>query len=180
MNYRFRAQAACRIAGIDRDRFNEAVAAGNYPCAPPAVAGSSRVFDEDALCALFYYGRMLGRGYPPSVAGNIACLFQEQLANLRRAPDELARKGLTSAMRAEREEWLQAKVVVISATAGGRPYAHLRCDVNLDLRERGYPMMDWHVINIEEVRRIVRLGMAEEANVLGEEDDETSYSRRKK
>lgn len=70
---RFRTAVACRIARIDRDRFNEAVAAGNYPCAPRTDRGATRVFDLPDLIALHYYGRLLGLGIAPRIAGQWAC-----------------------------------------------------------------------------------------------------------
>lgn len=70
---RFRTAVACRLASIDRDRFNEAIAAGNYPCAPRTDRGSTRVFDQNDLIALYYYGRLLNYGMTPRVAGYWAC-----------------------------------------------------------------------------------------------------------
>jgi len=64
---------ACEIARIDRDRFNEAVARGTYPCAPEVVAGASRIFDFNDLAALVYYGQLLTLEYPPRMAGALAC-----------------------------------------------------------------------------------------------------------
>ncbi len=79
MNYKFRIKEACRIAGVDRDRFNEAVHAGNYKCAPDVVRGSSRVFDEVDLIVLFIYGQFLKDSFSPSLAGRLACHICERL-----------------------------------------------------------------------------------------------------
>src|SRR5688500_12546877 len=64
---------ACRIAGIDRDRFNEAVHAGNYPCAPGTARGATRVFSLDDLVSLYVYVRLLEEEMPSKAAGRLAC-----------------------------------------------------------------------------------------------------------
>lgn len=74
---------AAEIANIDRQRFNEAVAEGFYPCAPKTVAGRARTFGLDDLLALKLYGEMLREGVTPRHAGSTACEF---LAFLRCNP----------------------------------------------------------------------------------------------
>ncbi len=66
-------KAACRIAEIDRDRFNEHVAAGRFPCAPATVPGRARTFDPDDMIALCLFSEMLGDGIDAGRAGAIAC-----------------------------------------------------------------------------------------------------------
>lgn len=51
--------AACDIAGIDRQRFNEDVAAGHYPCAPIGKPRVGRWFDEIDTCGLLVYSFLL-------------------------------------------------------------------------------------------------------------------------
>jgi vacuolar-type H+-ATPase subunit I/STV1 len=70
---RIRAPLACRIAGIDRDRFNEAVARGDYPCAPDAIAGQTRTFSIHDVVGLFVYGILVKDGTAAKQAGQIAC-----------------------------------------------------------------------------------------------------------
>ncbi len=89
MKHKFRVKAACRIAHINRDRFNEAVAAGNYGCAPAVQRGSTRIFDENDLIALFAYARMLDGGYPPKLAGRLACLVRNRLGDANAEEDEI-------------------------------------------------------------------------------------------
>lgn len=64
---------ACRIVGLNRDRFNEYVAAGQYHCAPPTVPGRARLFDPDDMLTLFLFKRLIDDGYTIEKAGNIAC-----------------------------------------------------------------------------------------------------------
>lgn len=72
MSIKVRAPLACRIAGIDRERFNEAVAKGDYPDAPPAGSGNPRIFQMHDLIALYVYGRLLEDGAPVRNAGEFA------------------------------------------------------------------------------------------------------------
>lgn len=65
--------AACRVAGINRDRFNEYVAAGQYRCAPSTVAGRTRLFNPDDMLTLFLFKRLIDDGYTIEKAGDIAC-----------------------------------------------------------------------------------------------------------
>ncbi|MEJ7777480.1 MAG: hypothetical protein WKF52_08910 [Sphingomicrobium sp.] len=68
---------ACRIAGLNRDRFNEYVAAGHYGCAPRTVPGRARLFDPDDMLTLFLFKRLLDDGYTVERAGTIACAIGE-------------------------------------------------------------------------------------------------------
>ena len=63
MNYKFRTKAACRIAGIDHQRFNEDVAAGEYPPRSSDHGGwSSRVLRRGPIFAGLYVYAHLTRG----------------------------------------------------------------------------------------------------------------------
>lgn len=75
---------ACRIAGIKKQRFNEAVAADRYICAPPVPKGGIRLFTKNDIIALFLYARLVEQRTPPSEAGQIACAV---LAKLQEFPD---------------------------------------------------------------------------------------------
>lgn len=66
-------KAACRVARIDRDRFNEHVAAGRYPCAPGTIPGRARVFDPDDMIGLWLFRELMDDGFDASRAGSIAC-----------------------------------------------------------------------------------------------------------
>lgn len=65
--------AACRIARIDRDRFNEHVAAGRYRCAPDTIPGRARLFDPDDMISLWLFRELMDDGFDVSTAGKIAC-----------------------------------------------------------------------------------------------------------
>lgn len=67
------AMAACRVARIDRDRFNEHVAAGRFPCAPETVPGRARLFDPDDMIALWLFRELMDDGFDAAHAGRIAC-----------------------------------------------------------------------------------------------------------
>lgn len=72
-SYRFRAALACKIVSLDRVKFNDAVAAGAYPCAPYATKGSARIFEEDDLLPLFFFARLTEFGVQSAKAGRLAC-----------------------------------------------------------------------------------------------------------
>ncbi len=76
---------AAEIADIDRQRFNEAVAEGFYPCAPATVPGRARSFGLNDLLALKLYGQLVREGTTPRHAGAVACEF---LGFLKCHPDE--------------------------------------------------------------------------------------------
>jgi len=54
---------ACFIAGIDRIRFNQALATGVYTCAPKTEQGRGRKFDFDDILALRCFCRFGEAGY---------------------------------------------------------------------------------------------------------------------
>lgn len=70
---RLTTKAACRVAGLDRDRFNEHVAAGNFGCAPSTIPGRARLFDPDDMVALFLFRDFLDDGVDAKTAGAMAC-----------------------------------------------------------------------------------------------------------
>lgn len=65
---------ACRIARLDRQRFNEFVAAGHFPCAPETIPGRARYFDPDDMVTLWLFRELMEDGYNPAMAGHIACV----------------------------------------------------------------------------------------------------------
>lgn len=85
--------SAIEIARVNRDRFNEAVAAGFYPCAPQTRAGVARTFSEDDILALFVFGRLCAFGLAAKEAGPRACRVLECVQenerewSIRRAED---------------------------------------------------------------------------------------------
>jgi hypothetical protein len=165
---RFRTQVACRIAGINRDRFNEAVAAGHYPCAPEVDRGATRVFDEDQLVSLFYYGRLLEWGLSPAVAGPIVCKFYGALAQ---HPDEkeviltFQQNGLRRAVPGS------AAARASEDTAEG---ADLRAALFYTPVAEGagaFFVFQRLIVDVKNLRAIVRREIAEEISVLGPDDE---------
>ncbi|WP_414474307.1 hypothetical protein [Microvirga sp. M2] len=78
--YKARTALATEIAMVNRQRFNEAVAEGFYPCAPATVRGSTRLFDVNDIVTLRIYGRLLDEGMVPRAAGATACGLRTLLA----------------------------------------------------------------------------------------------------
>lgn len=105
---RARARLACKIAGVDPDRFNEAIHAGHYPCAPETTPGSARIFDIEDMVALMVYGRLLERGVPPRNAGQTACGIHSVLREFpgtERVVQFVAAIGATRYSPAEHFDW---------------------------------------------------------------------------
>ncbi|MBO9579868.1 MAG: hypothetical protein J7498_03160 [Sphingobium sp.] len=65
--------AACRVARVHRDRFNEHVAAGHFECAPKTVPGRARLFDPDDMIALWLFRELMDDGLDARRAGAVAC-----------------------------------------------------------------------------------------------------------
>lgn len=79
-----KAAFAAEIAKIDKQRLNEAIAEGFYPCAPATKRGSTRTFDVQDIITLIVYRHLLDEGMVPRCAGPVACGLRELLS---RAPD---------------------------------------------------------------------------------------------
>jgi hypothetical protein len=151
MKHKFRVKNACRIADIDRDRFNEAVAAGNYNCAPPVQRGSTRVFDEDDLIALFAYGRMLEDGYPPKLAGRLACLVRGCLGDANAEEDIIVLFRTSTGM--------------LRAWAG----SHQKTPRG---KFAGSPVI-WRLsFDVANIRKFVRREAEEELSIVGPDDED--------
>ncbi len=66
--------AACRVAGLHRDRFNEHVAAGHFGCAPATIPGRARLFEPHDMIALVLFRELMEDGLDARKAGRIACV----------------------------------------------------------------------------------------------------------
>lgn len=77
-----------RVARLDRPKFNQAVADDYYRCAPPTVAGSVRLFQEDDLVTLYVFARLLELGVLPRRAGQLACEFKSALRDRNDKPHD--------------------------------------------------------------------------------------------
>lgn len=154
MDLKFRTKAACRIAMIDPQRFNEDVASGDYACAPRTKAGVSRVFDEADIAGLMIYGHLM-RVYEPyrfvkKVAALYSCgviqaLRQQTTTNRDRADFPL--DGFNDVFTLSNDEDAPS----FGAEQSKAPFATICFDLN-------------------SILETVRLRMAEEAKILGEED----------
>lgn len=145
---RARTKTACRIANVDPDRFNEAVHAGNYPCAPQTSPGSARVFDVDDMIALHVYSRLLSQEIPPRRAGHIACSIR---AILQEYPDT-------------------DRVVEVTLSSGLRHYLREQ-DFKREATSfnRGGFIMEVREFRLEFIRDRVISDLQEEAGIIGEE-----------
>ena len=159
MAYKFRAPAAMRIARMDRQKFNEAVADGFYVCAPSAVRGTARVFDEDDLIALFYFGRLTQMNIPSRLAGHLACQVREWLS---RVPEEV--RGTPAEPRISNLRSISGMGTTFS---GYDPDHHAKglaypgCgDIALSIE-----------FNVAQVRAFIRSEIAAELEVLGEDEE---------
>lgn len=83
-DYRATTALACEIAATHPDRFNEAVHAGFYPCAPKTTPGKARSFDVNDIIALRLYQRFMDGGMSAKTAGQKACSIRDFL---RQYPD---------------------------------------------------------------------------------------------
>ncbi len=70
---------ACDIARTRADRFNEAVHADFYPCAPNTTPGKARRFDVNDIIALRLYQRFMDGGMSAKAAGAKACSIRDFL-----------------------------------------------------------------------------------------------------
>jgi hypothetical protein len=144
-NLKARTALAAEIAGVDRQRFNEAVAEDFYPCAPRTVRGAARVFTVNDILTLWVYGRQLDEGVPPRKAGRVACGLSELLA-----------------------EYPEADRVVYITNSYGASVWHLSHDLPIENRRMG----GGDIVSVKEwflgpVRMRVIRELEEEANTLG-------------
>ncbi|HEX2529811.1 MAG TPA: hypothetical protein VHL31_26410 [Geminicoccus sp.] len=150
LNRTARTPVATRIARVDRQRFNEAVAGGLYPCAPSTVSGTPRIFDVNDIVILVVWSELLKEGLPPRKAGGIAC-------------------GLRSLLI----EHPEAERVVFVINSYGRSIWDLRENIPLEANTIGgtfiVSIKEWFLGPIR--ARVVR-ELEEEAGTVGTADDE--------
>ena len=104
--FKYPGATACQIAGINKQRFNEAVAAGRYPCAPKVLKGGTRAFREEDIIALFIYARLIEQNMPPRVAGEIACTLRAKLEEYPDADEvSVPRHSETGTVTSERDTY---------------------------------------------------------------------------
>jgi hypothetical protein len=149
--------AACRVAGIDRDRFNEHVAAGRFPCAPDTSQGRGRLFDPDNMLALALFSELLKDGLAAHLAGPIAC---EVAAAAKRHPDARA----ISYIRAHTVEsgWMLDRTAIPSDQVPD-PSTWNKHLVHGNLIERV------STFNVWQLRQRIAQRTEEERSIIGEE-----------
>lgn len=76
-NLRATTKLACEIANTHPDRFNEAIHAEFYPCAPKTTPGKARSFGVDDIVTLRLYQRSMDTGMSAAAAGAKACKVRE-------------------------------------------------------------------------------------------------------
>lgn len=163
---RVRAALACRIARLDRVKFNEAVASGAYRCAPETMKGSARIFDEEDLLPLYFFARFLEFGLSPNRAGYLACKIENELKN-----DSVAHNDRITLVRGTSGE------TMLAPTAKFYPGPEIKPWYDPDHEKNGveYRGLGRIVFSIDfyvtHVRQMIAAAIEEERNILGEEDE---------
>lgn len=145
---RLTTKAACRVVGIDRDRFNEHVARGDFGCAPDTIPGRARLFDADALLTLRIFSDLLEDGFPAKLAGRIACSVGQAAKDF---PNE--------------DEIIYYDLMIGSSMSGPG-------SKNFSITDSlsGSTIKKRIGFNVRHLRYLVDCGIAEEQSIIGEDD----------
>jgi hypothetical protein len=166
--FRVRAALACKIVQLDRLKFNDAVASGVYPCAPPTTPGSARIFDEERLLPLYFFARLTEFGMTTATAGRIAC----EMSAAARA-DNAEKADRIILVRGTQDEFWTLNLPTLPANKGKKPD---RYDPEHEKKGMKYPAIGRVILTVEfyvkHVRKIIAEALAYEASILGREDDE--------
>lgn len=149
MTLRFRATAACNIAGLERYRLNEYISNKTYPCAPFTGPGRPRIFVEHDLIGLWIFAQLIEcHKYKAKDAGQVAC---EVVKVLRMHPEE--------------------NEIIIHASVGGTLFTSPGSQHDPQKKALGedLPMFMSNRIHIDNVRAIVRSAIELEQNTIGED-----------
>lgn len=141
--------AACRIAGIDRQKLTDAIASGDYDCAPSTTSGRARRFLMPDLIALHTYARYTEMGFPTRLASRFACLIKSQLDQM---PD--------------------AEFVRVIQPIMGSPFTST--DPVIDPAEThasGLPIRHHFIFDLRNTRRLILAMLKEEAETAGNPDE---------
>ncbi|MEM9578260.1 MAG: hypothetical protein AAF999_14750 [Pseudomonadota bacterium] len=153
MGTKFRTKAACRVARIDPQRFNEDVASGEYHCAPPTRAGVSRLFDQFDIAGLMIYGHLMRAFEPNRYSKKIAAMYACGVINA------LRQKTTTDGTR-------------VDFPVNGFNDDGVRCNRD-EPPYFGYgtdrALAATMSFDLENIMKVVHIRMAEEANIVGEE-----------
>lgn len=166
MVLKLRAPLACRIAGVDRDRFNEAVARGDYPNAPKAGPGNARLFLMHDVIGLFVYRLFLDLGMTSRNAGEIA----GGVVDLAKRSLNLAPRS-RDAGRPRSPEDAEKVTAVVTLSQSGEVDYHLSDEVSPTDRETQLgPNMFSINIQLGNIRKIIEAGIEDYRATLGEEE----------
>ena len=154
-----RAKLACDIAGIDRDRFNEAVAAGTYLCAPMTSPGSARIFEEPDLIALFVYGRLISLNMDFSLASAQACRVGDQARQMRDSGNEIA-GSVTIGFAEDGKSACQIETEPTIHNPDGKVFAG---------RGDGSPVVFVLTFPVGNILKIIRKRIEDHLSILGED-----------
>lgn len=164
----FKTALACKVVGLDRLRFNDAVANNIYPCAPATAKGSSRLFDEDAMIPLFLFARLTDFGITAARAGAMACEVASTLKqDTYKKSDRITLVRGTHGAHFRGSAPLDHKGDLIAAEV---------YDPDHEKNNRTYRGMGRVILTmdfyISHIRNIIRDAMAEEMRVYGRDDDD--------
>ncbi|WP_208353116.1 hypothetical protein [Pseudaestuariivita rosea] len=151
---KFRTKAACRIARIDPQRFNEDVASGDYPHAPKTRSGVSRVFDEADIAGLLIYRHLMDIFGDRGFTKKTAAMYAGGIIQALRAPTTTDRSRVDFPINGFNDDG-------VPCNKDEPPYFG---------NERNRALAATMSFDLEHILKVVRQGMAEEAQVLGEED----------
>lgn len=171
---RVRAPLACRIVNLDRVKFNDAVASGTYPCAPPTMKGSARLFDEESLIPLYFFARLTEFGIPAGRAGQLAC----EMARTARQTCYAASDRIIL-VRGQSGEFFTGSVTTYAEGVGKEPkhYDPLHETTKTEEFPEGSCFIGIGRVlftvefYVSHVRKIIADAIDHERNILGEEEE---------
>lgn len=150
MRTKLKTVEACRIARMDRQRFNEFVSDEVYLCAPATEPGRARSFDEIDVMALFIFQQELDKRRTKHEAANVACTILEAL---RANPHADTLRIAEPRSPHNRRHVVRGDLDIVTTLLGG---------VEI------YRAVEY---NVSWVREQVRKGFAEESAPSSEEDE---------
>jgi len=130
------------------------VAAGDYPCAPETIAGRGRLFEENDIIALYVCAcELRKKEVRPSTAGQIAC-------QVRTVLHERPEANVIAVSR----DFVSSRVFIARPPEGDGNLAPFEITDHPDV-------LSITSYNIARVRELVQLGIAEEAQIIGPQDE---------
>lgn len=138
-----RTPVACRITGINPDRLNEWISAGEYNCAPKTIAGRARVFSVRDMVALWIFRELMSSGLAASAASGLACSAVDCLPESGPFPDTVYKSG---------PHWFECGFREVAAKIAVTPF-----DIGF-------------VFKVGSIAKTIERLLAEEAMILGDDD----------